>query len=124
MKFLKKLSLVAFLGLAIFLVQGMLNIQSARAEMYKFNFNGDRVNGSFIFDDTVPGTVFIHEDLFSEAFHEYDGAVVKYDINIEDKIIEKGSKNPDPTIHDHNRPRTIVNRIRPEFFSHLLRTRS
>ncbi|MDJ0687209.1 MAG: hypothetical protein QNJ41_01750 [Xenococcaceae cyanobacterium MO_188.B32] len=115
MKFWKKLSLVAFISIAVFLIQGIVNTPSARADLYKFSFNNNRVNGYFVFDDSIPGKVFVRPDLFNNAFNEYDASVVEYNINIEDEIVEKGSKNPDTTIDDHDRARTIVNRVRPEF---------
>ncbi len=107
MKFWKKLSLVAFISIAIFLVQGAVNVAPAQASPYKFSFTSDRANGYFIFDDSVPQTPHpIRPDL---PITQYFGSVLDYVVDIEgnqEHIIEQGS--PDPELPLDKNPKTVV----------------
>jgi len=80
-KFWKKLSLVALISIGIFLVQGAVNIEPARATPYKFSFTSDRANGYFIFDDSVKKKdQFLRPDL---PIKEYPGSILDYAVDIQ-----------------------------------------
>ncbi len=108
MKIWQKITFVLFLGVAIFLIQGIMINLPAHAALHKFNFNGDKVNGYFIFDDSIKGGAPIRPDMLSE----YYASVPEYNLNIEDEISEHGFQSPERTTHDE--ARTIVSLLRPE----------
>ena len=108
MKFWQRLLTVSILSLAIFFTQGIIDNIPAHAALHQFNFNGDKVNGYFIFDDSIRGGAPIRRDML----REYDGSVTEYAVNIEDKISEHGSQSSHRRNHDE--ARTIVTLLRPE----------
>ncbi|MDJ0736253.1 MAG: hypothetical protein QNJ47_19685 [Nostocaceae cyanobacterium] len=108
MRFWRRLVIASVLSLTILFLQGLTNSHPAHAALHKFNFHGDKVNGYFIFDDSIRGGAPIRPDML----REYDNSVVKYAVNIEDKISEHGSQTPKRKNHDE--ARTIVTLLRPE----------
>ena len=113
MKFWKKLFFVAFISIAILLVQGAVNVAPAQATPYKFSFNSDRASGYFIFDDSVPKTP--HPIRPDVPITEYLGSVLEYAVDIqgnEEHIIEQGSPNPELPLPEN--PKTVVYLMNPE----------
>lgn len=108
MAFLKKLSIAIALSAIVFLIQGIFDTASARADLYKFSFIGNEANGYFIFDDSIRGGAPIRPDLLSE----YDGSVVEYAVDIGSALADRGTQSPQRKTHDE--ARTVVTLLRPE----------
>ena len=85
MNFWKKISIVSVITMAIFLSQGVFNIADARADMYKFSFSGDGVNGYMIYDSSAKG------EKKSPYMTQYYGGGRDYKIDLDEKGVFKGT---------------------------------
>ncbi|MDJ0736254.1 MAG: hypothetical protein QNJ47_19690 [Nostocaceae cyanobacterium] len=85
MKFWQKISAVLVIVIAVFLMQGIINISPAEAATYKFTFNGEGINGHMIYDAAAKGKT------KSPYMTQYYGGGRDYKIDLGEKGLFQGT---------------------------------